>query len=141
MKFGDKVKDLRTQKKMTQEELSKAIGMSHRTVFAYENGETYPRRREIYKKLADFFEVDLNYLLTEDEEFITEAREKYGRRGAVQAQEVLNQASALFAGGELSEEDQLAFMLEIQELYHIAKQRAKKFTPKKYLQQTENDGE
>jgi len=139
MKFGDKVKDLRTKKRMTQEELAKAVGISHRTVFAYENGETYPRRREIYRKLADFFEVELNYLLTEDEEFITEAGEKYGRRGAAQAREVLDQASALFAGGELSEEDQLAFVHEIQELYFVAKQRAKKFTPKKYLHQTEVD--
>ena len=133
MKFGDKVKDLRTQKKMTQEELAKAVGISHRTVFAYENGETYPRRREIYTKLAEFFGVEINYLLTEDEEFITEASEKYGRRGAMQAQELLEQASAMFAGGELSEDDQLAFVHEIQQLYLDSKDRAKKkFTPKKH---------
>jgi len=133
MKFGEKVKDLRMQKKMTQEELAKAVGISHRTVFAYENGETYPRRREVYKKLADFFGVDVNYLLTEDEEFITEASEKYGRRGAMQAQELLEQASAMFAGGELSEDDQLAFVHEIQQLYLDSKERAKKkFTPKKH---------
>ena len=133
MKFGDKVRDLRTQKKMTQGELAKEVKISPRTVFAYENGETYPRRREIYKKLADFFEVELNYLLTEDEEFIAEANERYGRRGAVQAQEILEQASALFAGGDLSEDDQLAFVHEIQHLYLDSKERAKKkFTPKKH---------
>lgn len=43
--------------------------------------------------------VDVNYLLTENEEFITEATEKYGSRGAAQAQEILEQAKALFAGG------------------------------------------
>ena len=133
MKFGDKVKDLRTQKKMTQGELAKAVGLSPRVIFAYEHRENYPRRRENYKKLADFFEVDVNYLLTEDEELITQAGERYGRTGAAQAQELFEQVSALFAGGDLSEDDQLAFVHEIQSLYLDSKARARaKFTPKKY---------
>ena len=133
MKFGDKVREQRQRKRMSQEELAKEIGISPRTVFAYEQGETYPRRREVYKKLADFFGVDINYLLTEDEEFITEVYEKYGSRGARQAQDILEQASAMFAGGELSEDDQLAFVHEIQHLYLDSKERAReKFTPKKY---------
>jgi hypothetical protein len=45
----------------------------------------------------------------------------------------LSQAAAVFAGGELSDEDRLAFMTEIQELYLESKDiAAKKFTPKKY---------
>lgn len=39
----------------------------------------------------------------------------------------------MFAGGELSDEDKTAFMDEIQMLYLDSKKRAKKFTPKKYL--------
>ncbi len=118
---------------MTQDDLAKAISVSPRTVFSYENGESYPRQREIYKRLSDLFHVEVNYLLTEDEEFITEVKEKYGRRGEEQARKVLEQASALFAGGDLSEDDQLAFVHEIQKLYLDSKERAKKFTPKKYL--------
>ena len=93
----------------------------------------YPRNRDIYKRLAYLFEVDVNYLLTEDKEFITEASEKYGRRGSKQAQALLEQASALFAGGDLSEDDQLAFVHEIQQIYLDSKEIARnKFTPKKY---------
>lgn len=133
MKFGNKVKTLRIQKKMTQEEFAMAIGIPLRTICAYENGETYPRQRERYVKLSEFFGVETNYLLTEDEEFITVAGEKYGPRGAMQASELLEQASALFAGGELSEDDQLAFVHEIQHLYFDSKERAKaKFTPIKH---------
>ena len=45
----------------------------------------------------------------------------------------LGQAAAVFAGGELSDEDRLAFMTEIQQLYLESKDiAAKKFTPKKY---------
>ena len=137
MKFGDKVKELRTREKMTQAELAKVVGISPRTIFAYENEENYPRRREIYKKLADFFKVDLNYLLTEDEEFITYATEEYGTKGQEQAIELLEQASALFAGGDLSEDDQLAFVHEIQQLYLDSKERSKRFTPIRYRKNKE----
>jgi len=133
MNFGEKVRDLRTQKKMTQQELANALGLSLRTVVNYEIGDIYPKKREIYFKMADMFGVDVNYLLTENEEFLLEATAKYGLRGRVQAEDILAQVSALFAGGELSEDERLAFVHEIQELYFDSKERAReKFTPKKY---------
>lgn len=132
MKFGDKVKEQRTRRGMTQDELAKELGISKRTVCYYEEGKTHPHNRTVYDRLADLFEVDVNYFLTEDEEFLTEAAEKYGRRGRSRAQAVLDQASALFAGGELSDEDKLAFIHEIQGLYFDSKERAsKKFSRKK----------
>ena len=73
--------------------------------------------------------------MTEGEAFITEAAEQYGSRGAKQAQQILEQAAAMFAGGELTDDDKTAFMDEIQMLYLDSKKRAKKFTPKKYLRQ------
>jgi hypothetical protein len=54
----------------------------------------------------------------------------------------LEQAAALFAGGELSEEDQIAFVHEIQGLFLDSKQRAKeKFTPKRFRIQREAEVE
>ena len=133
MKFGDKVKDLRKQSNMKQEELAKALGVSTRTIINYEQGKLYPRKRERYTQIAEIFGVELNYLLTEDEEFIAEAGALYGRRGQMQARDILERTSALFAGGELSDVDQLAFIHEIQKLYFDSKERARvKFTPKKY---------
>ena len=45
----------------------------------------------------------------------------------------MEQAAALFAGGELSDDDKLAFLHEMQQLYLDSKDRAReKFTPKKY---------
>ena len=78
-----------------------------------------------------------NYVLdefvkTEDEEFITNASSQYGTRGASQAQQILQQTAAMFAGGELTDEDKLAFMHEFQCLCCDSKDRAKKFTPKKF---------
>ena len=87
----------------------------------------------IRRERAEYFNVDVNYFLTEDEEFLTLAAETYGRRGQEQANHILAQASALFAGGELSEVDQLAFLHSMQSMFLESKKIAReKFTPKKY---------
>ena len=61
----------------------------------------------------------------------------YGTRGQRQAAVLTNCVKELFAGGELSDEDEIAFLTEIQQLYLDSKKRAKKFTPKKYLEDKE----
>lgn len=132
MKFGDKLKNLRKEKGVNQTELGREIGVSLRTVISYETGKSYPKKREIYSKLAEYFSVDINYLLTEDEEFITEAEEKYGSRGARQAAELVAEIGGLFAGGELSEADKDAVMRSLQQAYWDAKEDNKKYTPKKF---------
>ena len=138
MKFGEKVRKLRNEKGWTQEELARKLGVTSRTVFTYENG-TYPRYQKTYEQLAALFEVPVDYLRTESEEFITAATALYGRRGQAQAKAILDQTQQLFAGGELSEEDEIAFLRDIQTLYLDSKERAKKFTPRKYLKDTTGD--
>ena len=133
MTFGEKVKTLRTTKKMSQAQLAQELGVALRTVSGWENQNRYPKKRELYQNLADILGCDISYLMSEEESFITEASEQYGSRGAKQAQQILEQSAAMFAGGELSDEDKTAFMDEIQMLYLDSKRRAKKFTPKKYL--------
>ena len=133
MTFGEKVKTLRKTKDMSQAQMAQGIGVSLRTVGGWEKEGRYPKQHELYQKLADTLGCDVSYLMTEEESFITEATEQYGSRGAKQAQQILEQAAAMFAGGELSDEDKTAFMDEIQMLYLDSKRRAKKFTPKKYL--------
>ena len=142
MVFGDKLREQRKKRGVKQEDVAAAIGVTRRTLVNYENGVSYPNDRGVYFKLADYFEVDVNYFLTENEEFLTEAAEKYGKRGLAQAEVVLEQAAALFAGGELSEEDQIAFLHEMQGLFLDSKRRAReKFTPNKFKKNREQDSE
>ena len=89
MTFGEKLKDLRTQKGWSQEKLAKQMGVTRRTIGGYEAGTTYPRTRDMYAKLAELLETDVNYLMTENEEFMTEVGSFYGRRGQAQASEIL----------------------------------------------------
>lgn len=138
MTFGEKVKAERTKKNLTQPELAKLVGVATRTIAYYEAGKTYPRTRDCYDRLAQALEVDVNYLRTEHEEFMTEVGQQYGHRGQMQAKEILEQSRGLFAGGTLSPEDEIAFIQEIQQLYLDSKKRAKKYTPKKYLKSEPN---
>ena len=139
MKFGEKVKKLRKEMKLSQGELAAKIGVSARSVASYEAGTSYPRYKEIYEALAAALGVDVNYLRTEDEAFLEDVGQQFGSRSQRQATAILEEARQLFAGGELSEEDQIAFLTEMQQLFLDSKQRAKKFTPIRYRR--ENDGE
>lgn len=131
MKFGEKVRQARLSRGMTQAELAKAIGVSLRTVVGYENMETYPKKRETYHRLAEVLGVDVNYLLTENEEFIQQAGEKYGRRGRQYAEQLVREVRGLFAGGTMDDEDLDAVMRAITEAYWIAKEKNRKYAPKK----------
>ena len=133
MKFGEKIREGRKKAGLKQEEFAKAIGVSLRTVLNYESGERYPKKRETYYKIAEVLKFDVNYLLTDDEEFLLNAEAKYGSKGARQAKALAAEVSGLFAGGELADEDLDEMMKGIQEAYWIAKEKNKKFTPKKYL--------
>jgi len=66
MEFGEKLKKLRTEKKLTQEDVAKAVGISRRAYVAYEQEGARPRKRETYKKLSDVFGCSINHLLIED---------------------------------------------------------------------------
>ena len=59
--------------------------------------------------------------MSENEAFITEASEQFGNRGAKQAQQILEQAAAMFAGGSLTDEDKIAFMDESRAFIWIPK--------------------
>ncbi len=132
MTFGDKVREERLKLGLTQKELAEKLGVTTRIISTYETDKSFPRYREKYVKLAEIFSVDINYLLTEDTDFIIESREKYGENGAKQAKDLMKEINGLFSGGELAEEDMDEFMRVMQEAYWIAKKKNRKYTPKKF---------
>lgn len=132
MKFGEKLKKLRSDCGLKQEEVATAVGIARRTYISYEQEGRYPRKRDVYAKLAETLNCDVNYLMTEDEEFVTGVSEQYGSRGKRQAEELVAELSGMFAGGELSEQDMDAVMIALQKAYFDCKEDNKKYTPKKY---------
>ena len=111
MKFSEKLKLMRHQANLTQEELARRLGLAKRTVEGYESGRYYPRSREVYARLAEIFGTDERYFANEDDENQT-ASEK--------AKELVQSAQLLYAGGELSDEDKQALFHALMDAYEIA---------------------
>lgn len=132
MKFGEKLKKLRTEKGLKQAEVATAVGVSRRTYISYEQEGRYPRKRDVYAKLADTLGCSVNYLMSEEEEFVMGVGEQYGSRGKRQAEELVAELSGMFAGGELSDKDMDAVMIALQKAYFDCKEDNKKYTPNKY---------
>lgn len=59
--FQESLKQLRTQKNLTQDELGEKLGVSGQTIYKYENGITFPPPEKI-EKILQFFNVDPNNL-------------------------------------------------------------------------------
>ena len=132
MTFGEKVKKARKELGLTQTQLGEKIGVSRRTITSYEADAFPPRTRELYCKLAKALDVNVNYLLTQENEFILGAGEQYGYRGRKGAQALAGELTGLFSGGDLAEEDMDELILAIQKAYVIAKENNRKYAPEKY---------
>lgn len=138
MTFGEKLRESRVKKVMTQSELAKAANLGLNTISNYESGKTYPKKREIYETLASILDVSADYLRNENEEFITEATELYGYRGKQQADQLVQQIGGLFAGGELSDDEMDGVMKALQDIYWECKaENREKYTPKKFKKSDE----
>ena len=67
--MNNRIKDLREDRDMRQIDLAQAVGIDQRTISNYETGKTNPDSEALIK-LANFFNVTIDYLLgrTEDKD-------------------------------------------------------------------------
>ena len=61
-KFSSVFKSLRLERGLTQDQISQALGITKQAVSHYERGTREPKQ-EMLEAIADYFNVDLNYLL------------------------------------------------------------------------------
>ncbi|MGG0017230.1 helix-turn-helix transcriptional regulator [Bacillus subtilis] len=62
VKFNETLKKLRREKNLSQKELGNKLGLAESTIGMYEQGKRQPDY-ETLLKIADFFEVTLDFLL------------------------------------------------------------------------------
>ena len=62
-KFSIRLKELRKERGLTQEDLSKLSGISFPTISRYENGQRDEPKLTILKTLANYFDVTIDYLV------------------------------------------------------------------------------
>lgn len=142
--LGDKIKNLRKKFGLTQQELSTAIGVSRSTIGMVEKN-LQGTGNETLMKLADFFGVTIDYLLSDDEQIenIEELKKERDYSLSIKDQEniddeakkIIEELSMSFSKNKdsLSEEDYFAIETAIRTTLEAIKiKNKKKFTPKKY---------
>lgn len=138
--FGEKVKDARASLGLSQPKVAELTGVSVRSVAAYEKGEKMPRQGTLLK-LAKALRVSVKFLADDEcdnplediekDDCIEQARRRYGAAGARDAETLLNENAALFAGGELSQEQKDAFFEAVMKAYITCKEAAREKFGKK----------
>ena len=145
MTFGEKVKQERKRLGLSQTQLAEKIGVTLRTVNSYECSGTKPRPG-VLAKLAEALGVSVAYLTDinatnprediEKDPYVEQARSMYGTTGARDVDALLSENEALFAGGELSQDQKDMFFEAVMKAYLMCKDEARrKFTPKRYRQE------
>ena len=137
MEFSKKLKKARIAKQMSQKELAEATGITTRTIQNYETTKKLPKSRNTYKKLADALGIREEDLMDGNTDFVLRASAQYGSRGAQQAWDLVADLKAMWAGGEMEEEDMDEIMQAMQEAYWEAKKNNRKYVNKRYRKEDE----
>src|SRR5690554_4468650 len=130
MKFGQKLKILREEQGLTQDDLAKMVGMSSKTISRYESGESNPRYPRIYDDLAKALKIDKLELLSDEDAFVLSIKEKFGSYDANYASDLVNGMVGLMAGGDITDADKKVILETLQEAFIISKKENKKFIPR-----------
>ena len=139
MSFKERLKEKRGEANLTQAELAKIAGVSTRTIQNYELGSRKPYQIEVVQKIADALNTTTEYLLGSSGIIVAEAHEKGGAKAARDIDELVSEVTGMFAGGSLSEEALEGAMKALNDAYWIAKEKNKKYTPKKYRKETDTE--
>lgn len=138
--FSEKIREAREALKLNQQQLGDLVGISKRSIAAYETTDTKPRGN-VARKLASALQVSVDYLLNDDiidpkhgiekSPYVEETRERLGAKAAKEMDVLLEQNTALFAGGELDQEAKDAFFEAVMKAYITCKEDARKTFGKK----------
>ena len=129
MKFNERLKSIREEKGLTQQQLSDRSGVSVRTIQNYESG-SYSPRFGIVDKLAEALEFTSPELLGQSGMLVAEAADKGGSKNAREMSKLVEEVVGMFAGGTLPKEDKDAYMAAISKAYFESNEENKKYTPK-----------
>jgi transcriptional regulator with XRE-family HTH domain len=125
MTFGEKVKELRLLKRLSQREVAEKLGISTRAYQSYEQAGVIPKKRDVLVGLSELYRVSIDHLLDGKELFYMEVADRYGARGSQQAKKILDDTQSYLAGGDLSDEEREDFMASLMRMYLRSKEIAK----------------
>lgn len=148
MSFSETLKRLRLEKGLTQGDLAKYSGLKQSSIAMYETGKRNPKI-DVLERLADFFNVDIDYLMgktdkttkvivTKPEPQKSDGLPDLNARDEREIERDLEDmmhsvSTAAYEGNTDAQEDVEAFKATLKAAMIQAKRIAKKkYTPRKY---------
>ena len=134
---------LLSERGITAYRVAKETGITTATLTNWKKGKYTPKQDKL-QKIADFFGVSLEYLMTGKESTNKEKTPKLtsrderdiSRRLEQTLEELENQQDGLmFDGQPLDDETKEVLKASLEHSIRVAKINAKKYTPKKYLKE------
>ena len=132
MCFKDRLRAKRLESSLTQAQLAEKVSVSTRTIQNYEMGSRRPTKYETVERIAKALNTTPEELLGQSGMLVVAAQEKGGSGAARDIDELVSEVTGLFASGALSEDALDGAMRALNEAYWIAKEKNKKYTPKRY---------
>lgn len=122
--FGDKLKKIRLERKMSQEEFATLLGTSKQVISRYETHKRTPKIT-IAQEYADKLNVPLNYLIDESSSTPSASLPSHNSRDERDLAKFLNRTDILFDGAPLTEEDMDKLRKALEIVFWDAKQKNK----------------
>lgn len=135
MSVYERIESLRKERKISQGKLEKELGFSNGSVSKWKTSTPTPER---LKKIADYFDVTVDFLMTGKEnstynEKLTRKDEKDINAILANTEQLLKQDGLMFDGDPASPEAIESILSAMQVGMEMAKKKNKeKYTPKKY---------
>ena len=133
--LSDKIREARKLMGFSRKELGQLVGVSDRSIYAYEMSTVRPRP-SVIRKLAETLQVSPLYLDDDEIEdplygiekkgYISETAARFGEKAAKEINFLLDRNTALFAGGDIDQEEKDAFFDAIANAYFDCKREAQK---------------
>lgn len=126
MDFGERLQELRKEKGISREELARALQVSYSAIAKYETNVRKPDQ-ETLKKIADFFDVTVDYLLgRSNHRQLTRKDERDIEKIIEETRQRIENTEGLMLDGEiLSQEDVDAIISAMRVGLEMAKLRNK----------------
>jgi transcriptional regulator with XRE-family HTH domain len=124
MELQDIIRIERERCGYTQKELAKLVGVTERTIQNYEHGRAVVARIEHIEALSAVLNVDLSEFI-DDMAKIPELTQ--AEKDELEVKKLVHQMSALFAGGELADDDKEAAVRAVTQAYWESKELNKKY--------------
>lgn len=115
MGFSDRLKSLRTERNLSQEELAKALNINRTSIAHYErsDNERIPRP-DTLNKIADFFNVSIDYLMDRsDDRGVSSNEERFLADAETLSLSELQKKYQLTIDGEPATKEELAAAINL----------------------------